>query len=91
MQVQGCGGLYGLGCRGSLALVNEEGKASGACANGACADGACANGACANGACADRACADGACAGGACVDGAVAGGRVEAVAAGSDYQELYCC
>ena len=26
----GCGGSYELGCYGSLALVNEEGKASGA-------------------------------------------------------------
>ena len=30
----GCGGLYELGCRGSLALVREEGEASGACADG---------------------------------------------------------
>ena len=34
----GCGGLYKLGCRGSLALVNKEGKASGACLDGACVD-----------------------------------------------------
>jgi hypothetical protein len=57
----GCGGLYKLGCHGSLALVNEAGEASGACADGACAGGACVDGAC----------ADGACAGGACMDGAV--------------------
>ena len=37
----GCGDSYELVCRGSLALVNEEGEASGACADGACADGAC--------------------------------------------------
>jgi len=43
----GCGGLYKLGCHGSLALVNEEGEVSGACAGGACVDGACADGACA--------------------------------------------
>jgi hypothetical protein len=34
----GCGGSYELGCRGSLALVNEEGEASGASADGAGAD-----------------------------------------------------
>jgi len=28
--------LYKLGCHSSLALVNEEGEASGACADGAC-------------------------------------------------------
>ena len=28
--IAGYGGSYGLGCRGSLALVNEEGEASGA-------------------------------------------------------------
>jgi hypothetical protein len=60
----GCGGLYELGCRRSLALVKEEGKASGACADEACAGGACADGAC----------ADGACVGGACVDGAACWG-----------------
>ena len=75
----GCGGLYKLGCRGSLALVNEEGEAGGACMDGACADGACTDGACGNGACADRvcvgrACAGGVCTGGACVDGACADG-----------------
>ena len=32
----GCGGLYELGCRRSLALVKGEGKASGACADKAC-------------------------------------------------------
>jgi len=52
-----------------LALVKEEGKASGACVGGACADGACV----------DRACADEACVGGAyadraCVDGAACWG-----------------
>ena len=62
----GCGGLYKLSCYGSLALVNKEGEASGACAGGACMDGACGDGACADGAC-----TDGACVGGACVDGAV--------------------
>jgi len=61
----GCGGLYRLSCRRSLALVKEEGKASGACAGGACADrayvdGAYADEACIGGACADRACIDGA-------------------------------
>ena len=70
----GCGGLYKLSCHGSLALVNEEGEASGACADGACADGACAGGACADGACADGAWADEACVGGACADGACADG-----------------
>ena len=34
----GCGGLYKLGCRSSLALVNEEGKASKAYIERACAD-----------------------------------------------------
>ena len=51
----GCGGLFELGCRRSLALVKGEGKASGACAGGACADVACVGGACA-----DEACVDGA-------------------------------
>ena len=60
-----CGGLYELGCRGSLALVKEEGEASGACVGGACAGGACAGGAS----------VEGACVGGACADGAYAGGR----------------
>jgi hypothetical protein len=72
----GCGGSYELGCRGSLALVNEEGEASGACIGGACTNGACAGGACIDGAyrdgaCTDRACTGGACIGGACADGAV--------------------
>jgi hypothetical protein len=40
--------LYRLSCRRSLALVKEEGKASGACAGGAYADGACVDGACAD-------------------------------------------
>jgi hypothetical protein len=70
----GCGGSYELGCRGSLALVNEEGEASGACIGGACTNGACGGGACAGGACIGGACANGACAGRACVDGACAGG-----------------
>ena len=75
----GCGGLYKLSCHSSLALVNEEGEASGACADGACTGGACTGGACTDGACVDGACMDGACAGGACadeacVDGACAGG-----------------
>ena len=61
----GYGGLYRLGCRRSLALVKEEGKASRACVGGAYADGAYVDGACADeaymgGACADRACVDGA-------------------------------
>jgi len=56
----GCGGLYELGCYGSLALVKGEGKASRSCAGGACVDGACADGACADGACVGGACADGA-------------------------------
>jgi hypothetical protein len=38
--------LYKLSCYSSLALVNEEGEASGACAGGACVDGACVDGAC---------------------------------------------
>ena len=59
-----CGGLYELGCRGSLALVKGEGEASGACTGGACADGAFAGGAY----------TDGACVGGACVDGAACWG-----------------
>ena len=63
----GCGGLYKLGCRSSLALVNE-GEASGVCADGACVDGACADGACIGGAC-----RDGACVGRACVDGVYVG------------------
>ena len=41
----GCGGLYKLGCRRSLALVKGEGEASGACAGGACAGRACVDGA----------------------------------------------
>ena len=57
----GCGGLYKLGCRGSLALVNEEGEASGAIADGACVGGAYTDGACTGGAFADGACAGGAC------------------------------
>ena len=69
----GCGGLYGLGCRGSLALVNK-GEASGASADRACADEACADEACVGGACADGACAGGACMGGACIDGGCADG-----------------
>ena len=65
-----CGGLYELSCRGSLALVKGEGKASkayagGACADGACVDKACADKACVGGAYADRACVDGAWADGA--------------------------
>ena len=65
----GCGGSYELGCRGSLALVDEEGEASGACADVACADGGCAGGACTGGGCTDGACADGACTDGPCVGG----------------------
>ena len=67
----GCGGLYELGCRGSLALVNE-GEASRACADGACIGGACAGRACADKACAGGACVDGACADGGCVGGTCA-------------------
>ena len=66
--------MYKLSCHSSLALVNEEGKASGAFADGACVDGTCVDGACAGGACTDRACAGGACTDGACTDGACAGG-----------------
>jgi hypothetical protein len=44
--IAGCGGSHELSCRGSLALVNEEGEASGAYAGGAYADGACASIAC---------------------------------------------
>jgi hypothetical protein len=69
LQVRGCGGLYKLGCHGSLALVNKKGETSGACAGGACADGACVDGACTNR---------------ACVDGAVARGKIKAVAAGNN-------
>ena len=69
----GCGGLYKLGCHSSLALVNKEGEASGACADRACVDGACADRACTGGACAGGACVDGACTDGACIGGACAG------------------
>ena len=69
----GCGGSYELSCRGSLALVDEEGEASGACADRACAGGACTDGDCIGGACADEACVGGACAGKACADEACAG------------------
>ena len=68
----GCGGLYKLGCHGSLALVNE-GEASGAYADGAYAGGACADGACAGGAFAGGAYIDGAYTGGACGDGVCTG------------------
>ena len=60
----GCGGSYELGCRGSLALVNED-EGSGASADRACADGAYADGACTDGDRTDEACADEACIGGA--------------------------
>ena len=70
----GCGDLYKLGCRGSLALVNEKGKAGGASADRVCADRACADRACADGACTGGACWDGACTGGACTDGACTDG-----------------
>jgi hypothetical protein len=73
----GCGGLYELGCHSSLALVNEEGKASRACADRACADEACRDGACIDGACTGGACTDGACIDGACADGAYVGGACE--------------
>ena len=79
----GCGGLYKLGCRSSLALVNGEGEASRACmggayadrayADGACIGGACTGGVCTGGACTDGACVDGACVDGACADGAYMG------------------
>ena len=69
----GCRGLYKLGCRGSLALVNEGGKASGACMDRVCMDRACMDGVCTGKACTDGACVGGACAGGAFVDGACVG------------------
>jgi hypothetical protein len=75
----GCGGLYKLSCYGSLALVNEEGEASGACADGACVGGACVDGACADGACIDGACGGGACAGGVCVGRACVDGACDIV------------
>ena len=65
-----CKGLYKLGCHSSLALVNEEGKASGAFTDGACTGGACRDRACAGGACTDKAVVDRACTGGAYADGA---------------------
>ena len=65
-----CKGLYKLGCHSSLALVNKESKASGACTDRACADGACTDRACAGGACTDKAVVDRACTGGAYADGA---------------------
>ena len=68
----GYGGLYELGCRSSLALVNKEGEASRACVDRACVDGACADRACTGGACAGGACVDGACIGGACTGRACA-------------------
>ena len=77
----GCGGLYKLGCRSSLALVNEEGEAGGACMDGACADGACAGGACVDGAC-----VGGACTGGACADGAVVVAGVGRLGRGSSFE-----
>jgi hypothetical protein len=57
--IAGCGGSYEFGCRSSLALVNKEGKASGACADVAYAGGACTDGACTDGGCADGGCVDG--------------------------------
>jgi uncharacterized protein YjbI with pentapeptide repeats len=62
--------LYKLGCYSSLALVNREGKAGGACVDGAYTGGAYINGACADGAYIDGACRDGACIGGAYIGGA---------------------
>jgi hypothetical protein len=56
-----------------LALVNEGGKAGGACMDGAFADVACAGGACVDGACVGGACMGGACIDGACIGGACAG------------------
>ena len=82
----GCGGLYKLGCHSSLALVNKEGEASGACSDRACADRACAGEACADGACADGACAGGACVDGACTDEACTGG----VCVGRAYADGAC-
>ena len=69
----GCGGLYKLNCRRSLALVKREGKASEAYAGGAYADRACVDKAyadetCIGGACADEAYADRACVGGAYIN-----------------------
>ena len=52
-----------------MALVIEEGEASGACTDGACIGGACVDGACVDGACVDGACMDRACTGGVCADG----------------------
>ena len=69
----GCGGLYKLSCHNSLALVNEEGKASGAYADRAYTDKAYLGKAYVGEACADKACTDkayigGAYAGEVCVD-----------------------
>ena len=87
----GCGGLYKFGCHSSLALVNEEGEASGACADGACTGGACADGACTDGACVDRVCAGGAFADGACVGGAfVDGACVDGVCTGGAFTDGAC-
>jgi hypothetical protein len=63
----GCGGLYKLGCYGSLALVNK-GEASKASADRACAGGAYADRACAGRAYIGRTCRDGACVDEACTD-----------------------
>ena len=68
----GCGGLFKLGCRRSLALVKGEGKASRAYTGGAYADGACIDGAYADRAYIDRAYIDKACVDRAYTDGACA-------------------
>ena len=70
----GCGGLYELGCRGSLALVKGEGEASGAYTDGDCTDKACVDKACAGGAYMDGVYADKACASKAYIDGAACWG-----------------
>ena len=72
--IAGYGGLYKLGCRSSLALVNKEGEASGASADRAYADGAYADGAFIDGAYTDGACTGGAYTDGGCADGGCADG-----------------
>ena len=69
----GCRGLYKLSCHGSLALVNEEGKASGAYMGGAYTDRAYVGKAYADRDCADKAYVDEAYIGRACIDGACVG------------------
>ena len=94
----GCGGLYKLSCRGSLALVNKKGEAGGASMDGASADKACAGRGCTDRGCtdwpyADRTCAgrayrDGAYRDGACVDGAYTDGAyVDRACIGRAYRD----